>query len=185
MEEIRPFLTIVTRRHPKRPSYFRNHSLSIERQTCQDYQKLNILDEIGRGVAWANRVLNEYKDGVKGEYVFILDDDDILINNNFIRDMKLIAQTTDEPEVIFVKGLIGRRVLPTEKSWKTHPVIDNISTFNFVVRADVWKENIHAFGVDQAGDYAFINQVCLVPRRILWVDEVYCMTQRVSGGQAE
>ena len=73
-----PFLSIVTRCF-KRPSLLERNKESVYNQLDQDWEHIFIVDDIGMGMEAANKALALNKHLISGEYVFILDDDDILV----------------------------------------------------------------------------------------------------------
>ena len=64
-------LSIVTRRHPKRDSLFKICKESLQKQTCQNFEHVLIIDDVGRGVEYANKSFYKNREKVTGKYVFI------------------------------------------------------------------------------------------------------------------
>jgi len=103
-----PFLTIITRHKAERAELFEVCKASIEAQTDRDWQHLVIEDEVGRGVPWANKQFEAHAGEVEGDYVFILDDDDKLVEPRFVALMRNVAWS--EPALIVVKMDHTRRI---------------------------------------------------------------------------
>ena len=183
--EIKPFISIVTRHLYTRPNMFKNCCDSVAMQKDQDFEHVVITDNEGIGSAKANGLFNKNKDQVKGEYVFMLDDDDVLISDEFIGDMKQLVKLHN-PEIIFVRMLINDELYPTEMDWKKPRLYQNhIGTSNIVVRNDLWQKYIHCFIEAQVGDFVFINEIYKTNPRVCWQDKIYSKTVKVSKGASE
>lgn len=182
--ELRPFISIVTRNFYKRAEMFGNCCASVEMQKDQDFDHVIIKDMVGVGSAKANLLFCANKDRVRGQYVFMLDDDDIFISDEFVGDMKRIVME-HSPEMIFVRMLINDELYPTPMVWEKPRLYQNhIGTSNVVLRNDLWQKYIGLFTDLQVGDFVFINSVFLSRPKIFWQDKLYSKTTRVSHGQA-
>jgi len=182
----RPFLSIVTRCYTsQRPKSLGINRASVAAQTDQDLEQVFIEDVVGIGIHGANVSLAENKDRVRGEYVLILDDDDRLTYDYFIRDLKAIVKRYD-PDVVISKMLWKEgRILPPDAYWEKPPKGGRIGTNNFVVRRDVWLEYISAFGVPRGGDISFIKKLWDKGYKFFWWDEVTSSIQRIGYGRPE
>jgi len=180
---IRPFITIITRHFnsENRIKWFELNKKSIEMQTDNDYVHLILEDKIGIGSHKANLMFNENKDFVEGEYVFMLDDDDCFIRNDFISDMKSISIKYNYPEIIFVQMTLGGRLIPDEFCWKKTKMKKNhIGTSCFVMRRDIWKKNIHMFSESQTGDFDFIDHVYNGGPTVYWQEKIYTEVNNIG-----
>ena len=84
-----PFLTVVTRTIPRRYDMLVANKQSLREQSDQDYQHLVISDYVGVGVAYANgEMATRDWSGIEGDYVMVLDDDDILSGPDVIKRLK-------------------------------------------------------------------------------------------------
>ena len=157
---------------------------SLAAQTCQDYEHVFLVDEAGIGIAEANRRLSEAQ--ISGEYVYILDDDDEIIDPNFIHDLQAIANQ-HAPDVIMVRSENGESgILPTCKVWHQRPIEGRISMLNFVVKAGVFKKHAEAFAEKEfAGDFTFINEIFQNGYTVHWHDCVVARIQKRSHGEPE
>lgn len=176
-----PFLSVVTRCY-KRPNMLLKNQMSLLMQTDQDYEQWFIDDHEGRGVGWANRSLADAV--VYGDYVMVLDDDDILIDERAIDKMKVA--TLDAPAILIFKAdhkELG--ILPSPVVWRKRPVRGRIGSISFISRRDIWERHIDAFGVDEGGDYAYLHAVWRDKPSVVWLDEVLAGVQRISRGQPE
>ena len=182
--ELRPFISIVTRNFYKRTEMFGNCCASVSMQKDQDFDHVIIKDMVGIGSAKANLLFHANRDRVKGQYVFMLDDDDIFISDEFVGDMKRIVEE-HSPEMIFVRMLINEELYPTSVVWEKPRLHQNhIGTSNVVLRNDLWQRYISMFSDIQVGDFVFINSVFLSRPKMFWQNKLYSKTTRVSRGQA-
>jgi glycosyltransferase involved in cell wall biosynthesis len=166
---------------------FKQHLASVEMQKDRDFEHIVLKDNVGIGVAKANQLFFQNKDRVNGDYVFMLDDDDIFITDDFVSDMKYIAMNTNYPGIIFIRMQINEDIVPTEKIWNTNRLLKcHIGTSCFIMRSDLWKENIQHFAsIPTTGDFHFINTVFSKNPKVFWQNKLYSKTLRVSRGQAE
>lgn len=185
---IRPFMSIVTRHMSQRPNMFKQCCDSIDEQSNQDLEHIVIEDSLGVGVPLANALLAVNADKVHGQYVFILDDDNVFVDDNFITDIKSIIKNR-EIDLIFIKKYIGEIIFPRETSWNTNGIaIAEVDTGCVVVKKEVWLQNIHwFFNGGHCGDFSFIKQLMnVIPAsKIYWQDKIYTKALRVGGGKPE
>jgi len=159
---------------------------SVLAQKDPDFDHIVIKDMIGVGFARTNGYFYEYRDLIHGQYVFILDDDDVLVTDDFVSDMKKIAKENDNPGMIFVRMWISDHTYPTHVDWKVPKLtINHIGTSCVVVRNDLWKEKIKNFLQRKAGDFFFIESIFNSKPTIFWQDKFYSKTMKVSHGKPE
>lgn len=182
----RPFLSIVTRCH-KRPKGLLRCLESIAGQTDSDYENVLIVDTQGVGVERANALFYEYRDRVHGEYVHLLDDDDVLIDQELVSRLKCIAQTHNWPDVIMFRALHGGgKILPPDSLWGERPKGGQIGGESYVVRRDIWKRHIKTFGEHgYPGDFYFISELFSHNYSIFWCDTVIAQAFQQSLGKSE
>ena len=174
-----PFLSVITRCY-KRPLMLAANKHSLAAQNDPDYEQLFIVDDVGRGVGWANRALRTAEP--TGDYVMVLDDDDLLSDHNAIVEMKEAA--AERPDLVIFKchhGPLG--VLPDSLVWERRPLKGHIGSCSFISRLDIWQDNIHRFGVDEGGDYAYLHALWAIRPRVVWLDRQLAAVQRISKGQ--
>lgn len=180
-----PFLEIITRTY-KRPALLANNIASLSRQTNGDYLHVFLPDEVGRGVAWANARLAEQAPHLKGEYIWILDDDDECNEVALIEQLMVIADKHD-PDVIMLKmdhDFLG--VKPEPDRWQNPPVEGHIGCSAYVVRRPVWQKHalVWADGRYQS-DFDFISSIFADNPVVYWHDVVASRVQRISYGAPE
>ncbi len=178
---MRPFLSVVTRCY-KRPVMLANNVASLRGQTDQDYEQLLIVDEVGRGVGWANQALATAEPA--GDYVMALDDDDKLADYRAIELLKVA--TEGEPELVIFKADHARLgILPRAVVWGKRPIRGSIGGCDFISRRDVWEKHIAAFGTMACGDYRYLRSVWQDDPKVFWLDKLLASVQRISRGQPE
>src|SRR5262245_33261596 len=108
---------------------------SLKRQIDPDFEQIFLVDEVGYGIGESYRRMAQLGDEIHGIYVFCLDDDDMLVSDWLIADLKAIAKAHD-PDVIMVKMDHGRRgILPDEGFWQRRPEISHIGCSAYVVKS--------------------------------------------------
>lgn len=180
-------LAIVTRVHPQRPNMLRRCVESVEAQTSQDYVHILLRDDPtsrGYGKHNANRSFAKLKK-IPARYVMVLDDDDMLIDQDFTGDFKEVVGLHQFPTIVFLKGIVHRLgILPRPGYWGKPPVYGQIASFCSVVRCDVWFRHIRAFGRKElGGDHCFIR-TCYNntdPGTHLWWNRIIAQTQAGPG----
>ncbi len=172
-----PFLTIVTR-CCKRPVALVRAIESVQMQTDKDVEQVFIVDEGGKGLVWANRQLHEQRGRVSGEYVFVLDDDDMLATPGFVARLKDCVAQWDTPDVILLRHrqrAPKKVLLPPPHVWSLdwemgeRPERWAGSVYCFAVKRELWLANVwhfsHGQGVDwqTGGDWHFATALCSWP----------------------
>jgi len=120
----------------------------------------------------------------------ILDDDDMLIDPNFVKIFSK-AVKRNVLEIVFFRGMVkGQGIFPRPEVWKKAPIFASIASFCFAVRRDVWMDNIYEFGeptlAGLGGDFSFISLCYKKTKNHLWIDSVFAQTQKMAGrGQGE
>lgn len=183
-----PFLSIITRCY-KRPVGFTKNLESILELTDKDAEQIYITDKIGIGLYEANKSFGFVKNTIKGEYVFLLDDDDFITNPNMVSELKQIAKEHN-PDVIFFRMTIkngqNNNYYPTDElCWGNKPIIARIGGSCFVVKKEVYNKFIHHFAKTRCGDFYFINEVVNSGASVYWHDVKMCETGKVSRGKPE
>ena len=179
-----PFLSIVTRCF-RRPTLLARNISSVSSQTDADLEHIFIVDEIGIGKEAANQVLALNKHLVNGQYVLILDDDDILVYDNYVRDLKDIAERYN-PDVIISKMRWHLGVEKPEKRWWKRPPKDgHIGSPCFAVRREVWLNHIHAFGTPRGGDFYFIRTLWDAGYKFHWWKQVTAEILQIGKARPE
>jgi len=176
------FLSIVTRCHPNRPGFLAENEASVAAQTCNDYEHIFIVDDEGRGVAWANWALQLAQPA--GDYVLVLDDDDKLTDPEAIAKLK--EATADNPDlVIFKADHDGLGILPSPLIWGRAILRGHIGSCDFITSREQWYQHIHHFAQPECGDFSFLNALWFNRPEVVWLDEQLAAVQRISKGAPE
>lgn len=183
----KPFLTIITRTY-KRPIGLSKNLESVNALLSKDFEQIFIEDNIGVGMLEANRSFQNVSPN--GEYVFLLDDDDFIVNKNMIDDLKNVAEKWSNPDVIFfrmiIKNNMNNNLYPTDElCWGNKPIIARIGGSCFVVKNEIYKKFIHNFAHVRCGDFYFIDAVFKSGASCCWLDVIMSETGKVSRGKTE
>lgn len=182
-ETLAPFLEVVTRCY-KRPAMLAANVASLQAQTCDRWKQTLLVDDVGRGVAWANGNLAGFVP--TGHYVWLLDDDDLCIRETLVAELFEIVPWFN-PDVIMLRmdhGELG--VLPDDGIWGQGPALGRIGNAAYVVRREIWLN--HAAAWERAtydGDFYFIEAIFRDAPRVYWHDVIASRVQRISRGRAE
>lgn len=166
-----PFLSIFTR-SCCRPELLEENIRSVMAQSDHDLEQIFIVDRKQRGLGWANACFHQYRDRVEGEYVYMLDDDNYLLDRDFVAKVKDKARQWDNPDVILVRvrrSFDGGRLQPPLSVWNLDWERGQRPKFwcgngrCVVVRANWWKKYVHAYSggpkreFKTGGDWHFIT----------------------------
>ena len=183
-------IALITRVHPQRPNMLKKCIESVNAQTSDDYiHVLHRDDKTGRGYGKhnANRSFTKIKN-IQAKYVMVLDDDDMLIDNDFIKEFVHNLETFKaleviEPEIIFFRGIVHKLgILPKPEFWKKSPTYGQIASFCSAVRHDVWMKHIRSFGNKElGGDHCFIATCYKNTEHHFWWNRVVASTQKGPG----
>lgn len=185
----KPFLSIITRVY-KRPIGLRANSQSIKSLTDNDTEQIFITDKVGLGLLSANTSFShkETLEFIEGEYVYLLDDDDFIVNPEMVTRLKEVMRDHN-PDVIFFRMIIKNGMnndhYPTQQCWGNKPMIAHIGGSCFVVKKEVYKKHIHNFAHARCGDFYFINSVFESGVKCYWLDVLMAETGKVSRGKPE
>jgi len=175
---VRPFLSIVTRTY-RRPTLLANCIESLKAQTDQDFEHIILRDDVGVGIAETYRRLRSQD--VNGEYVWVLDDDNVVTSRTFVADLKRFVDDFSKPPFVITEGLVGNRMLPDTPMLQ----ITHIDMMNIVVRCDVWLNSRESFGARYEGDWDFIFAATSGHWMFPKMGGVVAKTQRISKGLPE
>jgi hypothetical protein len=178
------FLEVITRHMESRPNFIQDNFASLDMQTCDDWVQTLLVDDVGRGVEWANYQMGRYAPNLVGEFIWVLDDDDVCVCETFVEDMKRIVEEHD-PDVIISK-IDANGVIPPDELWRKKPKVARIGMACFVVRRAVWQAHAEKFWPKLAADYNFIFDVWAAGvYKWYWHDEVVMRIQQVGRGRPE
>lgn len=161
-------MSIITRTC-QRPSELQRCINSVLNQTDPDFEHIIIPDDIVHGLYWANRQIAECRTKLKGDYVYVLDDDDFIISFSFIEELKKLINNLDsKPELIICRGTLNDEQFP--KVWKDKVIRGQIAASNLIVRTDVFDAHAGAWDQPRSGDYKFFESVYKTNPVIFWWD---------------
>jgi hypothetical protein len=110
-----------------------------------------------------------------GDWVWILDDDDVCIYDGLVKDVARIASEQPATQVIMVRMDHGAwlGVLPDAVVWGNEPAHGHMGVSSYIVRRDVWKRHKAAFlSARYQSDYDFIADVWQEQPVIVWHDVI-------------
>jgi len=172
------FLTVITRVHPKRPNLVKKTIESIKNQSDDDIQHLLVYDptENGIGFPGANDMIARAV-GIEGDYVTVLDDDDIFSSKTFIADLKKLIEKRPI-DLVIGKVRYGKNVLPPESEFKQEKIVlSKIGSTCAIVRRDLWDKNKEIWGVGvYCADFHFIAAVTEQAKASIWWDYLIAET---------
>lgn len=196
-----PFVTFFTRAC-KRPVMIGALIEAVLKQTDQDLEQIFLPDRAGGvhpegPVLWANNQIPKHKHRVDGQYVYFLDDDGLLLREDFVEKVKDIAQRYIYPHVILVKSICNKdagslHVLPLvwDCAWGQgeRPAKWAGHGYNYVVRTDYWKAKVDAYSGKRRGGDAHFGNALISDKsaKIVRLDIIAAMSmQRGSGVKFE
>lgn len=180
-----PFLEILTRTFNGRPTMLAVNQVSLREQTDGDWVQTLLVDHNRCGIEWSTENMAYYAPRLVGDWIWVLDDDDLCTLPTFVAGLKEIA-VLNAPDVIFVRmDHGGGRILPSAR-WGKAPRVSEIGVSAFVVRRDVWQAHAGAWTPGEyISDFKFINSIWQSRPVTYWWDVVASKCQRQSEGRAE
>jgi hypothetical protein len=180
----KPFLSIYTPTY-KRPQGLARCLASVAAQTVvRDIEQLVIPDHVGVGVDGMYARVPQYADAVHGEYVTFLCDDDELTHPAVVEAVQVFAAENNNPPLILVATQKGPHIWPAGNPWP--PQCGAIDLNCAIVRADVWKQHVHAYAANARyeSDFDFLDALHRAGVPALWCDVLFSRGA-VSRGAAE
>lgn len=175
------FLTIYTPTY-KRPTYLAQNQASVWAQTCQDVEQVVVVDEVGIGIEGMYEEIPGHADLIRGDYVYILQDDDVLADGQVVADLREFVVANKRPEVVMVRNLKRGNIYP---AWRQEPICGLVDLGSYVIRGDVFHKNAHRFGRRYAGDYDFIRALWDDGYDFAWCDRLFAAAQALGLGRPE
>lgn len=132
-----------------------------------------LVDPVGLGVGASYKRMAHFEP--VGEWVWILDDDDVCVHDGLTADVQRIADSNPATQLIMVRMDHGSElgVLPDDGVWGKAPVHGRIGCSAYIVRCDVWQRHKAAFASGHyASDYDFICSVWAEHPVTVWHDVV-------------
>jgi hypothetical protein len=147
-----PFISFYTPTY-RRPSRLAKCMASVGRQTlAHEVEQLVVPDHAGYGVVGGlYGRLPWYAETLRGQYVHILCDDDELVSETVVANVKAFVERKQSPEVVIVKAIKGAFELPTCVGRQPEPSETDLSCY--ILRRDVWIRHYRDYGARYEGDY--------------------------------
>jgi hypothetical protein len=160
---------------------------SVREQTLvREIQLFGPEDLTGEGIAGMYAAIPSYAPVVKGNYVHVLADDDVLATPTAVAEVKAFAELHGYPGVIVVKVVKrhpqGGLLLPLDQSGP--PFMGKIDLGCLIVRQDIWKAHCHQYGHCYEGDAVFAEALHAAGNRFVYAD-VFFLDGAVMRGQPE
>lgn len=178
-----PFFTVYTPTY-KRPNLLRQCVDSVRAQTAP-VQHLIAHDHIGLGIQGMFRAIQRFTDRMVGEYVYVLQDDDLLADMHVLAQVQAFADANNHPPVIIVRNQKRGQIYPTEHAWQSAPVLGHIDLGSYIVRRDVFTQHVLDFGPRYSGDFDFIEAVWRAGWPFAWCDVLVARAQAWGQGKPE
>ena len=175
------FLTIYTPTY-RRPLLLAECRASVAAQSDPDYQHLVIEDTVGLGIGGMFAAIRQHTALIEGEYVYVLQDDDVLVDREFVRELKAFVWQHNRPPVVIVRN---RKHGLQPRLWRQAPQLGSIDLGSYVVRADVFCRHADQFGARYEGDYDFIRFLWDRRYTFAWWDRLVAEAQQVGMGRPE
>lgn len=171
---------------------------SILKQTDRDIEQIFVPDRAGGKhpegpILWANNQIPKNIHRVDGRYVYFLDDDKLLLREDFVEKLKETARKHNNPHVILVQSICGTKevgsvhVLPNvwDYDWEKgkRPAKWSGHALNYIVRADYWKRKVGAYtGKKRGGDAHFGQALISGKAKIIRLDIIATLTMQRGKG---
>lgn len=181
-------ITFLTRCHPQRPAMQKACFDSVKNQTCGDYQHFLIQGAMREADAYSS-----YKNSgfaaehgltkpwpIEGRYVMVLDDDNMLVDPDFIKDFKVLVEQ-ENPDIVFFKAEIkGWGIYP---AWARAPIAGQIDWFCYAVKREFWQKYIAEVNARpmSSNDFLLIDKCYRHTKSVIWWNRLIASTQRVPG----
>ncbi len=157
-------------------------------QSCRDFDHVIMVDTVGIGVPRANKMFVENLDRVTGEYVLMLDDDDMFSTDQAIARLAEVTEW-DEPEMVIFQcdhgGGLGVLPFPKIFKLKSMPQPSGIGTCSYITRREIFEATIEKFGQRLGGDYIFFKAAYGMCKDVVYLEEQLTKVQRISNGKPE
>lgn len=168
-----PFLTLLTPTF-NRPAGLTANLASVKVQTAAaDVEQIVLPDHVGYGVAdGLYGRLPSIAPAVRGQYVNLLCDDDVLAGEGAVAGLKAFAQAQGYPPLIIAPVQKGPLRLPLCDP-QGEPISGHVDLTSYIVRADIWQRFVYAYGNHYAGDFDHAHAmwqagIPAVPYPVLW-----------------
>ena len=173
------FIEVVTRCY-KRPEMLKINTASLDRQTFKDWEQTLLIDEVGQGMTWANAQLASFEP--EGEYVWILDDDDVAVRSTLFGEVAEIIKREDADMVMVKMDHAQRGILPNP--WGAEPIVGRIGSSAAFIRREIWNQCKDAWLIPAyTADGEFMRRCFWASDCVWWHNVVGSKVQRISLGE--
>jgi hypothetical protein len=188
-----PIFSIVTRHLSSRPRSFDVLLRCLDAQTYKGFEHVVLTDNEGSGVEWANSQVPSLIERATGDWVWVVDDDDLLVSPDTLHYLaQEIVENIRSPwtggplSSAFVKGSFATNgTLPPRDLWKCRPVKGQISGQNVVASIDLAMRCRSAWGPVYSSDYDYVLSCYKESKYIHYVDRVVIAQQRIGNGRGD
>ncbi len=180
-----PLLEVLTRTN-RRPTLLSLNQASLAAQTADSWVQTLLPDEQSRGIAWSFGNMVAHADNLIGQYIWILDDDDVCIRPTLVAEIATIVKS-QTPDVIMVRMDHGPQlgILPRDR-WGLRPIEGEIGVSAYIVRRAVWQQHAAALTTGRyASDYDFIAALWDSGASVYWHDVIASRALQLGHGTTE
>jgi hypothetical protein len=176
-----PFLTIITPTF-KRPKQLAACLNSVAKQTAvADIEQIVLPDHVGYGVpgglfgrmAWIKPI-------VRGAYVNVLCDDDVLPDECAVETIKAFSAKHEDPAVIVARVIKNGLHLPLCAP-EAEPICGQVDLTSFIVRSDVWHAHVGDYGMRYEGDFDHCSALYRAGHRFAFCDVLWAVGAASNG----
>jgi hypothetical protein len=152
---------------------------SVESQSCKDFQHILIREDQGAkgyGILAAEAALKKPWP-IQARYVMVLDDDNMLVDMDFVRIFKALVDK-DNPDIVFFRSFIkSLGIMPSLDRWRKPPECGFIDYFCYALRTEFRDKYINDVPVAQNQDFLLIEKCYQNTTAVLWLDRFVARTQ--------
>lgn len=182
------FLNIVTRHLAGRPLLLRQNQASLASLESDGWKQTLLIDDVGRGVKWANRNLKTHTPA--GEWVWVLDDDDVCTMPNLIQELEAVVKAQPNAKIVIAQADVTTHVghIVPSHSWGTRPTYCDIAMPCLFFKASTWVEYSNAWAQEIAADYRMADHVWTAiggNEATVWWDAIVARSTQVGNGRPE
>jgi hypothetical protein len=179
---VRPFLTILTRCH-YRTNELENNIKALNLQSDPDFQQIFFVDTKGSCYGRCGDVFDMFgRELIKGIFVYVLDDDNFVIDNELIQDLKqrLVKEIFN---IAIIKSIIENRAFPL--GFHLRELLLHDST-NLMAARPIALRNLQWFGkgkhkITCPSDQAYNDRVIKTSgATIYWRDKISVLSTKLG-----
>lgn len=170
------------------PTYRRPQSLarclaSVQAQTAvARVDHLVVIDHVGRGIPAMYATVPRFAGALRGRYVHLLCDDDVLATPGVVAAFEAFAASAGWPEVVIAFAQKGGQVWPDRLAL---PLVEgHVDLACVITRRDIWTAHCTAYGIRYEGDFDFVQSLQAAGRQIVFWPALF-VVGAVSNGRPE